>query len=113
MHVFKCHFSSSASTSFSKAICVHELGGTENMAMENLNMPTIGPKQVLVQNKFAGVNFIDTEIRSGMDFANQSEMPLTLGVEGSGIITHVGDEVEDSTLTPGHNKRNSLSTIAD
>ena len=73
------------------------------MNMENLPIPTIGPKQVLVQNKFAGVNFVDAEIRSGMDFFNQSEMPIILGVEGSGIITHVGNEVKDSSLLPGRN----------
>ena len=75
------------------------------MIMENMRMPTIGPKQVLVQNKFVGVNFLDTEIRSGMDFLNQTQMPFTLGIEGSGIITAVGSEVEDATLVPGTKKK--------
>ena len=102
----QCYFSraaSNSSTAFTKAIRVYQFGGTEHMTMENLPMPTIGPKQVLVQNKFAGVNFVDAEIRSGMDFFNQSEMPITLGVEGSGVITHVGDDVKDSSLSPGRN----------
>ena len=99
------------STAFTKVIRVHQLGGTEEMVVDNLKMPTIGPKQVLVQNKFAGVNFVDTEIRSGMDFVNPSEMPFVLGVEGSGIITHVGDEVGDSSLVPGLYGRDGLSTV--
>lgn len=102
----QCYFSRAASTSpttFAKAIRIYQFGGTECMNMENLPVPTIGPKQVLVQNQFAGVNFVDAEIRSGMDFVNQSEMPMILGVEGAGIITHVGDEVKDSSLSPGRN----------
>lgn len=45
-------------------------------------------KQIRVAVKSAGVNFIDTYIRSGL---YKSNMPVILGREGSGVVVDAGD----------------------
>ena len=48
--------------------------------------------QVLVAVKAAGVNLFDTQLRSGL---YKRDLPLTLGLEGAGIVEAVGADVAD------------------
>ncbi len=48
-----------------KAICVHKFGSPEEMALEEVSDLVPGPGQVVVTVKAAGVNPVDTYIRSG------------------------------------------------
>jgi NADPH:quinone reductase len=75
-----------------KAIRVHACGGPEAMVLEDLPLPSPGPGQVLVEVKAAGVNLFDTQLRSGL---YKRELPLTLGLEGAGIVEGVGGGVAD------------------
>jgi NADPH:quinone reductase len=75
-----------------KAIRVHACGGPEAMVLEELPRPSPGPSQVLVEVKAAGVNLFDTQLRSGL---YKRDLPLTLGLEGAGIVEAVGPEVTD------------------
>ena len=62
------------------------------MRLEELPLPAPGPGQVLVEVKAAGVNLFDTQLRSGL---YKRELPLTLGLEGAGIVEAVGPGVTD------------------
>ena len=72
-----------------KAIRVHETGGPEVMALEDVPTPELRPDQALVRLEAIGVNFIDVNHRSG---AYEMPLPFTPGVEGAGVVTAVADE---------------------
>jgi NADPH:quinone reductase len=78
-----------------KAIRVHRRGGPDAMRLEELPLPEPGPGQVLVEVKAAGVNLFDTQLRSGL---YKRDLPLTLGVEGAGIIRALGPDVTEMTI---------------
>jgi NADPH:quinone reductase len=63
------------------------------MRLEELPLPVPGSDQVLVEVKAAGVNLFDTQLRSGL---YKRDLPLTLGLEGAGIVDAVGSGVTDS-----------------
>ena len=72
-----------------RAIRVHAHGGPETMRLEDMPLPSPGPGQVLVEVKAAGVNLFDTQLRSGL---YKRELPLTLGLEGAGIVIALGSD---------------------
>jgi NADPH2:quinone reductase len=74
------------------AVRVHKPGDVSALVIDKISRPTAGTDEVVVQNHFAGVNYIDTYQRSGLYPAT---MPLILGREGSGVITEVGPNVSD------------------
>lgn len=78
-----------------KAIRVHECGGPEAIRLEELPLPVPGPGQVLVEVKAAGVNLFDTQLRSGL---YKRDLPVTLGLEGAGIVHAVGGDVDDVAI---------------
>lgn len=61
------------------------------MDLVDLPEPEPGPGQVLVSTAAAGLNFIDTYLRSGV---YPTELPFVLGKEGAGTVTAVGPDVE-------------------
>jgi NADPH2:quinone reductase len=75
-----------------KAIRIHQCGGPEVMRLEDLPVPDPDRGQVLVEVKAAGVNLFDTQLRSGL---YKRDLPLTLGLEGAGIVESVGQDVAD------------------
>lgn len=76
-----------------KAILMHEPGGPEVLKPGEVPTPEISdPNQVLVRLKAAGVNPIDTKLRSrGTYFPDR--MPAVLGCDGAGVIEAAGDKV--------------------
>jgi NADPH2:quinone reductase len=70
---------------------VHACGGPEAMALEDLPLPSPGHGQVLAAVKTAGFNLFDTQLRSGL---YKRDLPLTLGLEGAGIVEAVGADVD-------------------
>ena len=73
-----------------KAVRVKEYGGPEVMSYEEVEVPSLGAKDVLVKIEAAGINYIDTYQRSGL---YQIPLPATLGLEGAGTVEEVGPEV--------------------
>ncbi len=73
-----------------RAICVESHGGPEVLRLTDLPDPTPEEGQLLVRLEAAGVNFIDVYHRTGL---YPSPLPLTLGLEGAGVVTGVGPEV--------------------
>jgi NADPH2:quinone reductase len=76
----------------SYAIRIHETGGPEKMRWEEVEVGSPGPGQVLVRNTAIGLNFIDVYHRSGL---YPNALPLTLGMEGAGVVEAVGPKVKD------------------
>jgi NADPH:quinone reductase len=75
-----------------KAIRVHEPGGPEAMRVDELPEPRPSAGEALVAIEAAGLNFIDVYFRKGL---YKAALPLTLGLEGAGIVVAIGSGVED------------------
>lgn len=74
-----------------KAIVVREFGEPEVMKLEELPTPTPFGRQVLVRIKAAGVNPVDTYLRTGIH-AHAPKLPYTPGKDAAGIVESVGDD---------------------
>ena len=75
-----------------KAIVVREFGPPEVMKLENVPTPELEGSQVLVRIMAAGVNPVDTYLRSGIH-AHAPKLPYTPGKDGSGIVESIGENV--------------------
>ena len=81
-----------------RAIRVHEFGNPEVMLEEEV--PDLQPRegQIVVTIRAAGVNPVDTYIRSGQ-YAKKPDLPYTPGMDGAGTIRAVGPGV--TGMQPG------------
>lgn len=75
-----------------KAIVVREFGPPEVMQVEEIDRPQPMGTQVLVKIEAAGVNPVDTYLRTGIH-AHAPKLPYTPGKDGAGIVESVGDGV--------------------
>jgi NADPH2:quinone reductase len=75
-----------------QAIVVNSFGGTEVFTSAEVERPTAGPGQVLVELTVSGVNFLDAYQRNG---GTPLQVPFLAGVEGVGAVVEVGDGVPD------------------
>ena len=75
-----------------KAVQVLEAGGPEALTYMDVDDPTPGPGEALVELKASGVNYMDVYLRSG---ANNPTLPVIPGGEGSGIVLEVGEGVTE------------------
>jgi NADPH2:quinone reductase len=73
-----------------RAVRCERTGGPEVLEVAEVDEPTPGAGEVLVEVAAAGVNFIDTYRRSG---AYPVDLPHVPGSEGAGTIVAVGDGV--------------------
>jgi len=79
-----------------RAIQITEFGGPENMRLVDLPVGDPGPGQIRIRHHACGLNFIDVYQRTGL-YTNP--LPLTLGMEGAGVVEAVGEGV--THLAPG------------
>ncbi|HEX6183801.1 MAG TPA: NADPH:quinone reductase [Pyrinomonadaceae bacterium] len=75
-----------------KAIRIYEFGGPEVLRVEDVAEPSPGAGQVLVRVRAAGVNPVDTYIRSGAH-AVKPALPYTPGLDAAGEVEAVGEGV--------------------
>jgi len=75
-----------------KAIRVKTLGGPEVLTLEVIPDPKPGPGEAVVKLEAAGLNYIDVYYRTGL---YKAQLPITLGVEGGGVVTEVGPNVSE------------------
>lgn len=75
-----------------KAIRIHEFGGPEVLRLKDVPEPKPAAGQVLVRVRAAGVNPVDTYIRSGVH-AVKPELPYTPGLDAAGEVEAVGEGV--------------------
>ena len=81
-----------------KAIRVHEFGGPEVMKLEEVADLQARPGQVVVRVHAAGVNPVESYIRTGT-YAMRPNLPYTPGGDGAGVVASVGADV--SSVKPG------------
>ena len=79
-----------------RAVQATQKGGPEVLSLSTVPEPRPQPGEVLVQVKAAGVNFIDTYHRTGL---YPLDFPVILGMEGSGVVEELGDDV--AGMQPG------------
>ncbi|TFF27288.1 quinone oxidoreductase [Jiella endophytica] len=75
----------------SKAIIVNKTGGPEVLSFEDYDPGEPGKGEILVEQKAAGINFIDVYFRTGL--YKSDKMPFVAGKEGAGIVKAVGEGV--------------------
>lgn len=75
-----------------KAIRIHEFGNPEVMKLEEIEDPKPGQGEVVIKIHAAGVNPVDTYIRSGL-YPFKPELPYTPGMDGGGIVESIGEGV--------------------
>src|SRR5438876_7134069 len=76
-----------------RAVRVHEFGGPGNMRLEEIEDPSPGPRQLVIAVKAAGINPIDTYIRSGSYAKKKPTLPYTPGFDAAGIVESIGAEI--------------------
>jgi NADPH:quinone reductase-like Zn-dependent oxidoreductase len=77
-----------------KAIRIHEYGGPEVLALEEVQRPTPGPGELLIRVHAASVNPFDWKVRAGyMKEVFPLTFPATLGWDVSGTVEAAGPGV--------------------
>src|SRR5205085_10118141 len=72
-----------------RAIRVREFGDPDVLRVEEVPNPVPGAGQVVVHVRAAGVNPVETYIRSGK-YASKPALPYTLGNDAAGEVHAVG-----------------------
>ncbi|ULT57560.1 quinone oxidoreductase [Neobacillus drentensis] len=76
-----------------KALVFNTFGGPEVLEFTEMDNPTIGHEEILVNMKAIGLNFADIYRRKG-NYHLAGKPPYILGYEGAGIVEKVGANVE-------------------
>ncbi len=76
-----------------KAMRVHKFGGPEVLQLDEVPDPKAGPGQALVRVRAAGVNPVDTYIRSG-NYTLMPALPYVPGTDAAGVVEAVGEGVK-------------------
>ncbi len=79
-----------------KAVVFHKHGGPEELHLEEVERPRIGPQEVLIRVKACALNHLDIWVRQGIP-GYQIPLPHISGCDVAGIIEEVGGEVTDRT----------------
>lgn len=74
----------------SRTIQITQYGGPEVLKLVELPVGEPGPGQIRIRHEACGLNFIDVYQRTGL---YQNPLPLTLGMEGAGVVEAVGEGV--------------------
>ena len=78
-----------------RVIKIEKTGGPEVLKIENIKISDPGPKDVLIETKAMGLNYIDTYHRSG---SYPLPLPSGVGVEASVIIKKIGSKIKDLSI---------------
>lgn len=76
-----------------KAIVCKAYGPPSSLSLEEVTLPPIGEKEVLVQVKACGLNFPDTLIIQGL-YQVKPPLPFTPGSDIAGVVKEVGSAVK-------------------
>jgi NADPH2:quinone reductase len=79
-----------------KAIRAYEIGGPDVLKLEDVDEPTPGPSQAVVDIKSIGVNYTDVSSRKGTN--PPANFPWTPGREACGVVTSIGESVSEVTV---------------
>ncbi len=75
-----------------KAVVCEEYGPVEKLQFKEVDDPTVGEGQLLIDMKAAGCNFPDALVIEGK-YQIKLPLPFCPGSEGSGVVTAVGENV--------------------
>jgi NADPH:quinone reductase len=79
-----------------KAIVIHEYGGPEVLTYQDVPDPVVGEGEVVVRVHAVSVNrTLDIAVRAGRQKQRGITLPITPGVDPSGVVTSVGGGVND------------------
>jgi len=78
-----------------RIVKIEKTGGPEVLKLETINLEKPAPKEVTIEHKAIGLNFIDTYHRSGL---YPVELPSGIGAEASGIIKEIGSKVKNFSV---------------
>src|SRR5437763_12097640 len=81
-----------------RAVVITEHGGPEVLQVQERPDPPVGPGEVRIAVKAAGINFADTLARTGL-YPDSPKVPCVVGYEVAGTVESVGDGVE--SVKPG------------
>jgi NADPH:quinone reductase-like Zn-dependent oxidoreductase len=77
-----------------RAVVISKQGGPDVLEVREMPDPSVGPGEVRIAVKAAGINFADTMARTGL-YPDAPKTPCVLGYEVAGEIESVGEGVED------------------
>ena len=77
-----------------KAIVCKKFGPVSDLAWEDIDNPVAGKGEVVIDVKAAGLNYPDNLIVQGL-YQFQPDRPFSPGHEGSGVVSSVGEGVDD------------------
>jgi NADPH:quinone reductase-like Zn-dependent oxidoreductase len=77
----------------SKVVRVHQLGGPEELRIEDEDVGDPGPGEVRLQVEAIGLNRAEVAFRAGA-YPVEPKLPTLIGYEGVGVIDAVGPDVE-------------------
>ena len=80
-----------------KALQCVELGMPDKLQVNDVPDPEASPEHVVIENKAASVNFPDVLMIQGL-YQFQPELPFIPGGESAGIVSAVGDGVENISV---------------
>ena len=80
-----------------KAVVLTGTGGYDVLQVRDMPDPEVGPGQVRIAVKAAGINFADTMARIGL-YPDAPKPPCVLGYEVAGEIESVGEGVSDHAV---------------
>lgn len=72
-------------------------GQLTSTVIRDVPIPTAGPSQVIVKVAYAGLNYADLMMRTGI-YPHPKGYPLVAGLELAGTVTALGPEVTDIAL---------------
>jgi NADPH2:quinone reductase len=75
------------------AIRIHKTGGPEVLQWDEVNIGAPGRGEVRLKQHAVGLNFVDVYFRTGL--YKVPALPQTLGMEGAGEVTAVGEGVTE------------------
>ena len=73
-----------------RSVRFHQTGGPDVLVCEDVEPRALGPGELRVRVRAAGVNFIDIYHRTGL---YPSSLPFAVGYEGAGEVDEVGEDV--------------------
>jgi NADPH:quinone reductase-like Zn-dependent oxidoreductase len=77
-----------------RAVVITKHGGPEVLQVQEMPDPPVGPGEVRITVKAAGINFADTVARVGL-YPDAPSVPCVVGYEVAGEVESVGEGVED------------------
>lgn len=81
-----------------RAVVVEKFGPLEEALVKEVESPTPGSGQILIESRYIGVNFPDVLMINGA-YQVKPELPFSPGMEVSGVVAEVGENVKD--FSPG------------